>query len=201
MYWSNHHFLIENVCCLFYLKFSNFFINCSFNVTKMLKFYKPHVYWKRYFIRTESEVNGIPNPAFEKERTIEKKTKTFGELNFSKKIFWFFFSNYFSLECLFFLLWSRRFPFSPRGLYNYSFARIDIWQYLFFSLKKLFIIKQRNEKGETTEEVVPLPLANMSPEEPRARFWQSHWNWKRFFLMFVRFYEVVSHFGFFFENC
>ena len=39
------------------------------------------------FIRLKSEANGIENKAFEKERTIEKKTKTLGK----------FFSFYFLL--------------------------------------------------------------------------------------------------------
>ena len=45
--------------------------------------------WWQIFIQAKSEVNGIENKAFEKERTIEKKTKTLGK-------FFLFLLNYFS---------------------------------------------------------------------------------------------------------
>ena len=39
--------------------------------------------WWQIFTHSKSEVNGIENKAFEKERTIEKKTKTLGKFFFS----------------------------------------------------------------------------------------------------------------------
>ena len=47
--------------------------------------------WWQIFTQSKSEVNGIENKAFEKERTIEKKTKTLGK----------FFSLFFLLDYFF----------------------------------------------------------------------------------------------------
>ena len=145
------------------------------------------------FIHLKSEAHGIENKAFEKERTIEKKTKTLGKCLFFSFLSFFWSPSFFSLYSLNDIcLCVRLDPLS----HLLSFSRVPLLIYRLCVAQKhathlpagqistifWFWVESRHDNEDQVEAATDQVLLSrsqsvrhMQTKTTRASIWQSNW--------------------------